>query len=73
MSDDSPRVHAETSAQWRDWLAAQHDVETGVWLVSWKKATGRPAIGYAESVVEALAWGWVDSKGGKVDAERTML
>lgn len=41
--------------------------------MSWKKHTGRPALTYEESVEEALCVGWVDSKGNKLDDDRTML
>jgi len=44
-----------------------------VWLVTWRKASGRPVLTYEDAVSEALAFGWVDSKGGKLDDERTML
>jgi uncharacterized protein YdeI (YjbR/CyaY-like superfamily) len=44
-----------------------------VWLVTWKKHTGRPAVTYDDAVSEALAFGWVDSKPAKLDADRTML
>ena len=70
---DAPQVHAETREAWRDWLAAHHETATGAWLVSWKKATGRPAVGYAASVEEALCVGWVDSTGRRLDDERAML
>ena len=70
---DGERVHAETVEQWRAWLAENADRGTGAWLVSWKKATGRPAITYDEAVCEALAVGWVDATAGTVDAERSML
>ncbi|MGJ9372014.1 YdeI/OmpD-associated family protein [Nesterenkonia sp. CF4.4] len=71
--DSAQRVHAETRGQWREWLLAHHETESSVWLVSWKKATGRPAMAYDEAVSEALAVGWVDSKPRKLDDERTML
>ncbi|MDV6260286.1 YdeI/OmpD-associated family protein [Rhodococcoides yunnanense] len=71
--DDAPRVHAETRAQWRTWLAAHHGTAESAWLVSWKKATGKPAISYDDAVLEALAVGWVDSRPRKLDDERTML
>ena len=71
--DDREHVHAETRAQWRDWLVEHHVTSTGVWLVSWRAASGRPSVGYEESVEEALCVGWVDSKGGKIDDERTKL
>jgi uncharacterized protein YdeI (YjbR/CyaY-like superfamily) len=71
--DDREHVHAERRAQWREWLVENHGTSTGVWLVSWKSSTGRPSVGYEESVEEALCVGWVDSKGGKIDEERTKL
>jgi uncharacterized protein YdeI (YjbR/CyaY-like superfamily) len=70
---DRERVHAETVEQWRAWLHANHATSTGVWLVSWKKRTGRPAVAYDDAVTEALAVGWVDSKPGGLDEERSML
>ena len=64
-------IHAETRAEWRRWLAANHAGSPGVWLVSWKAATGKPAVGYAESVEEALCFGWIDSLNRTIDDERT--
>lgn len=66
-------IHAHTAAEWRDWLAANHTRAEGVWLITWKKSAGKPTISYEESVEEALCFGWVDSKGNKLDDERTML
>jgi uncharacterized protein YdeI (YjbR/CyaY-like superfamily) len=66
-------VHAETRDQWRGWLGAHHHEPDGVWLVSWKKSTGRRAMPYGDSVEEALCVGWIDSKGNKLDDERTLL
>jgi uncharacterized protein YdeI (YjbR/CyaY-like superfamily) len=70
---EADRVHAETREQWRHWLADNHRRRTGIWLVSWKQHTGRPRMSYADSVEEALCVGWVDSKGRKLDDDRTML
>ena len=69
--DEYERVHAETRAQWRRWLAANHADSPGVWLVSWKSTTGKPAVGYADSVEEGLCFGWIDSLNRTVDDERT--
>jgi uncharacterized protein YdeI (YjbR/CyaY-like superfamily) len=67
------RFHAETLAEWRAWLAVNHLASDGVWLVTWKASTRRPRISYEESVEEALAFGWVDSKSVTLDDERTMM
>jgi len=73
-SPDGRRMtHPTSRTQWRAWLLAHHDEPDGVWLVSWKKATGRPSVPYAEAVEEALCVGWVDSKPSSLDGERGML
>lgn len=71
--DDAEQVPAETAAAWRTWLAAHHERLDGVWLVSWRKHSGRPAMSYDEAVCEALRVGWVDSVPRKLDEDRTML
>jgi uncharacterized protein YdeI (YjbR/CyaY-like superfamily) len=66
-------THPTTRAAWREWLMAHHTRVEGIWLVSYKKATGQPRVEYEESVEEALCFGWIDSKVNKLDAERSML
>jgi uncharacterized protein YdeI (YjbR/CyaY-like superfamily) len=66
-------VHPRTRDEWRAWLEQNHTRTEGIWLVSYKKATGKPAVDYETAVEEALCFGWIDSKGGRVDDERTML
>lgn len=68
-----PSVHAETRAAWRAWLEVNHTQTEGVWLVTYKKATGKPYLSYDEMVSEALAFGWIDSVPRKLDDARTML
>lgn len=66
-------THPKTRAEWRAWLEQNHGRTEGVWLVTYKKATGKPRVEYAEAVEEGLCFGWVDSKPGKLDAERSVL
>jgi uncharacterized protein YdeI (YjbR/CyaY-like superfamily) len=75
MTDDAPAnsVHPLTRAEWRAWLAEHHTRDEGAWLISYKKATGKPRVEYDEAVEEAVCFGWVDSKPGKLDDERSML
>ncbi len=73
MNTEPERFHAETRAAWRHWLEDHHQTRRSVWLVTWKKHTGRPAVTYDDAVSEALAFGWVDSKPAKLDADRSML
>lgn len=67
------RFHAKNRTQWRTWLERNHLKSPGVWLVTYKKETGKPRIDYGEAVEELLCFGWVDSKPAKLDEERSML
>ena len=71
--DDVERVHPDDRAAWRAWLAENHTAKTGVWLVTWRQGAGMPVLTYDDAVLEALAVGWVDSKGRALDERRTML
>jgi uncharacterized protein YdeI (YjbR/CyaY-like superfamily) len=66
-------VHPKTRAEWRKWLEQNHTQKEGMWLISFKKATGKSRFDYEEAVEEALCFGWIDSKGNKLDEERSML
>lgn len=74
MSHAPPNsVHPKTRAEWRKWLEKHHTQTEGLWLITYKKATGKPRIDYEESVEEALCFGWIDSKANKLDDDRSML
>ena len=66
-------VELDDRAAWRRWLRENHAHATGVWLVTWKKPTGRPRVDYDAAVEEALCFGWVDSRSKSVDDMRTSL
>jgi uncharacterized protein YdeI (YjbR/CyaY-like superfamily) len=73
MKPPPDSVHPKTRAEWRAWLAAHHQRDGGVWMISYKKATGKPFVAYDDAVEEALCFGWVDSKPNKLDDARSML
>jgi uncharacterized protein YdeI (YjbR/CyaY-like superfamily) len=60
--DGTEEVVAETAAEWAAWLAEHHERTEGVWLVTWKPGTGRQVLAYEDAVVEALRYGWIDSR-----------
>lgn len=63
--------YARDRNAWRAWLEQNHASEPdGVWLVYYKPHTGKPTIGYDDSVEEALCFGWVDSLIRKLDENR---
>ncbi len=46
---------------WRQWLEANFEAATEIWLVYPNKASGEPRILYNDAVEEALCFGWIDS------------
>ena len=70
--DGRPLLHVETIEEWRAWLEVNHADPKGVWLVSWKKPTGKPFVPYSDTVDEALCFGWIDSRPNKLDEERAL-
>lgn len=59
--------HFATRAGWRAWLQRCHASEAGLWLVYYKPAKG---ISYAQSVEEALCFGWIDTTIRRLDNKR---
>jgi uncharacterized protein YdeI (YjbR/CyaY-like superfamily) len=58
----------------RRWLNDHHrSAGRGCWLVSYKKAAGDRYVSYGDIVDELLCYGWIDSKSGSVDANRTRV
>lgn len=55
---------------WRAWLARSHKSESEIWLIYYRKETGKPRISYNDAVEEALCYGWIDSTVKKIDEER---
>ncbi|MGA2171952.1 MAG: YdeI/OmpD-associated family protein [Sedimentisphaerales bacterium] len=54
--------------QWREWLSQNHDGETAVLLIFYRKETSKPTISYDAAVEEALCFGWIDGIIKKIDA-----
>jgi uncharacterized protein YdeI (YjbR/CyaY-like superfamily) len=58
--------------EWREWLEAHYKTESEIWLIYYKKDTGKPRIVYNDAVEQALCFGWIDSIVKKLDDERSV-
>jgi len=67
-----PELTLRDAAEWAAWLEQHHTTEPEVWLVYWKKGTGKPSIAWAEAVEVALRFGWIDGLVRTLDEERYM-
>ncbi|MGD2085491.1 MAG: YdeI/OmpD-associated family protein [Candidatus Aminicenantes bacterium] len=63
-------LHVSNREDWRQWLEKNHDKEKEVWLIFYKKRTGKPSIPYDDAVEEALCLGWIDSIIKRIDDEK---
>jgi uncharacterized protein YdeI (YjbR/CyaY-like superfamily) len=63
-------LEVKDRAQWRSWLKEHGTRSTEVWLVCYKKGSGKAGVAYEDAVEEALCFGWIDGKIKKLDHDR---
>ncbi len=56
--------------EWREWPQKQHAEADEIWLVYYKKHTGKSSVSYTESLEEALCFGWIDGLKKGIDEEK---
>jgi uncharacterized protein YdeI (YjbR/CyaY-like superfamily) len=62
-------IFFKTRKEWHRWLEKNHDKTEEVWLVYYKKHTGKPCLAYFDAVEEALCYGWIDGKIKRINNE----
>jgi uncharacterized protein YdeI (YjbR/CyaY-like superfamily) len=62
--------YAKNRGEWRAWLEKNSQSTKEIWLVYYKKSSGKPHVPYDDAVEEALCFGWIDGVIKKLDAER---
>ncbi|MFW2382560.1 MAG: YdeI/OmpD-associated family protein [Acidimicrobiales bacterium] len=55
---------------WRAWLSVNHETCDSIWLIFHKKNSPTTSIDYESAVLEALCFGWIDSKVQRIDDHR---
>ncbi len=61
--------YPESKQHLRKWLQKNHLKKDAVWLIFYKKHTGKPSVAWTDAVDEALCFGWIDSKGETIDSD----
>ena len=69
-SAEAKSFYAKDRKAWRKWLEKNHLKEEGVWLIYYKKGSGRKRVLWEEAVEEALCFGWIDSISKPIDEEK---
>jgi uncharacterized protein YdeI (YjbR/CyaY-like superfamily) len=62
-----PILPFASQAAWSEWLAANYDSCSGLWLKIAKAGSGNDSVTYAEAVDAALCHGWIDGQKGAYD------
>lgn len=62
--------YAPERKAWYAWLKRNHAKKKEVWLIYYRKASGKVRIPYNDAVEEALCFGWIDSIVKKIDEDR---
>ncbi len=70
MAKITKTLYVTDREKWRAWLKKNHERQKEVWLIYYKKHSGKPRIPYDDAVEEALCFGWIDSTVRKLDEER---
>ena len=65
--DIGKTVTPRSRTEWRRWLARHHADLKEIWVVYYKKASSKSGISYEESVLEGLAFGWIDGLTKSID------
>jgi uncharacterized protein YdeI (YjbR/CyaY-like superfamily) len=62
-------LYVTNRKKFRSWLAKNHDKEKEIWLVYYRKSSGKRRIPYNDAVEEALCYGWIDSTMKRINDE----
>jgi uncharacterized protein YdeI (YjbR/CyaY-like superfamily) len=62
-------LYVKNREEWRRWLEENHSTVKGIWLIYYKKHSGKERVPYNDAVEEALCFGWIDGKIKRVNED----
>jgi uncharacterized protein YdeI (YjbR/CyaY-like superfamily) len=63
-------LYVSTREEWRRWLEKNGTKESVIWLIFYKRHSGKRSLPYSDAVEEALCFGWIDSIIKRFDDEK---
>jgi uncharacterized protein YdeI (YjbR/CyaY-like superfamily) len=66
---DRPATFFSGPEEFRAWLEAHHDTATELWMGLYKKHVGQRGLTWEDAVLEALCFGWIDSRAERIDED----
>ena len=60
----------DSPAELREWFEAHHETADELWVGIYKKSSGEKGVTLGDALDQALCFGWIDSKGRRIDDAR---
>lgn len=73
MPEITDTFFAGNRSAWRAWLKRHSAKKREIWLLFYKKHTGRACVPYPDAVEEALCFGWIDGILKRIDGEKHVV
>ncbi|MFC2117126.1 YdeI family protein [Bacteroidota bacterium] len=70
MPEITKTLMVANAIEWREWLENNYNIEDEIWLIHYKKHSGKCGFTYDEAVEEALCFGWIDGIMKRIDDEK---
>jgi uncharacterized protein YdeI (YjbR/CyaY-like superfamily) len=68
--EDRETLAVDTPLEFLQWLRENHLKKIEIWLVFYKKTSGRQTLTIVQAVDEALCFGWIQSRLKPLDPQR---
>jgi len=62
-------IYFRNREEYNKWLTENGKTSEGIWMIMYKKHTGRECISYVDAVEEAICFGWIDGKLKRINDE----
>ena len=66
---EKPATFFASAQEFREWLEANHETATELWMGLWKKHVPDRGLTWDDAVPEALCFGWIDSIAQRIDED----
>ncbi|KKQ26124.1 MAG: hypothetical protein US62_C0009G0010 [Candidatus Woesebacteria bacterium GW2011_GWA1_37_8] len=69
----SQTFEPKNQKEWRNWLEKNHKTQKEIWIIFYKKSSGKQVLTYQNILDGALCFGWIDGIEKSLDSVRFAL
>jgi uncharacterized protein YdeI (YjbR/CyaY-like superfamily) len=71
--NNEKELFIKSTKELEDWLEKNHEQKESIWLIYYKKSSGKSDVSWESIVDLLLCFGWIDNVAGSVDELRTKI